>query len=346
MHRRYSYIRRRRQLFRLPLLLPLLTAVAIIAAACQQPEVAIPTPTPRPTATPDLPATVAAGIAQAIGRIPTVTPRPTVTPQPTVSPQPTASPQPEPTPRPTVTPQPQPTALPTATPQPTATARPTPTLSPTATIVPTPTPALTVSQVIDRATASVVRIEYRERSIGSGFIYKTAAPDRVRIITNAHVVDGGVISDFMVVMPNGSKHRVISTRAGNARIDDLAVIDIEHSNIADLSGLGFAAADQIGLGNTAYVLGYPIANLLGDEISITSGVVSAIQECPWLNDSHNVQCVRTDAAINAGNSGGPLINRNGEVIGVNTAVYTNTEGIGYAIAAPYITQWLADRHID
>lgn len=343
------------------MLLPLLAAIAVVAAACQQPEVIPPPPptaTPIPTATPDLPATVAAGIAQAIDRIPTVSPRPTVTPPPTatpqaaptlpptVTPQPTASPQPAPTLPPTVTPQPQPTAPPTATPQPTATARPTATVRPTATAIPTPTPVLTLAQVIERAKASVVRIDYRNRSIGSGFIYKTEAPRRVRILTNAHVVDGGATADFAAVMPDGSKRPVTSRRAGNSNIDDIAVIDVEYPDLADLSALPFAPEDQIGLGTTAVVLGYPFASVLGDEISVTQGIVSATQECPWTDDDHDVQCVRTDAAINPGNSGGPLINGAGQVIGINTATYTNTEGIGYAIASPYITQWLAARFID
>lgn len=362
---RYDVSDNRRRRWQLPALLMLLmAAIAVVAAACQQPEVMPPTPTP------DLPATVAAGIAQAIERIPTVSPRPTVTPPPTatppaaptllptaspqpaptlpptVTPQPTASPQPAPTLLPTVTPQPQPTAAPTATPAPTATARPIPTARPTATAIPTPTPVLTLAQVIERAKASVVRIEYRNRSIGSGFIYKTVAPRRVRILTNAHVVGDAAPSDFVAVMPDDTRRRVISIRAGNSRADDIAVIDVEHPDIESLSALNFTPPDQIGLGSTAVVLGFPIAGVLGEEISVTRGIVSAVQECPWTADDHDVECVRTDAAINPGNSGGPLINGAGQVIGINTATYTNTEGIGYAIAAPYITNWLKERHIE
>ena len=343
----------------------LLTAIAVVAGACQQPEVMPPTPTP------DLPATVAAGIAQAIDRIPTVSPRPTVTPPPTATPPaaptllPTASPQPAPTlpptvtPQPTASPQPAPTLRPTVTPQPTAspqpapptatpqpTAPPTATPYPTATAIPTPTPVLTLAQVIERAKASVVRIEYRNRSIGSGFIYKTVAPRRVRILTNAHVVGDAAPSDFVAVMPDDTRRRVISIRAGNSRADDIAVIDVEHPDIESLSALNFAAEGTIGLGSTAVVLGFPIAGVLGEEISVTRGIVSAVQECPWTDDDHDVDCVRTDAAINPGNSGGPLINGAGQVIGINTATYSNTEGIGYAIAAPFITNWLKERHIE
>ncbi len=99
-------------------------------------------------------------------------------------------------------------------------------------------------------------------------------------------------------------------------------------------------------------MGFPYASVLGSELSITSGIISAQQECPWLSDEDDnddeddVPCVRTDAAINPGNSGGPLINSKGEVIGINTAIYTNTEGIGSAIASTFIEQWLSDRLID
>ena len=105
-------------------------------------------------------------------------------------------------------------------------------------------------------------------------------------------------------------------------------------------------------------MGFPYASVLGSELSITSGIISAQQECPWLSDEDDndddddddddddVPCVRTDAAINPGNSGGPLINSKGEVIGINTAIYTNAEGIGSAIASTFIEQWLSDRLID
>ena len=193
----------------------------------------------------------------------------------------------------------------------------------------------------------MVRIEYYQRSVGSGFIYKTAGKTRVSIITNAHVVDGRDHTKMRAVMPDGQSLEVVAVRAGNPAIDDIAVIEIRHPELESVSVAEFAEEGSVRAGDPVVVLGFPLASVLGSELSITSGIISAQQECPWLSDDDDdVPCVRTDAAINPGNSGGPLINSKGEVIGINTAIYTNTEGIGYAIASTFIEQWLADRLID
>jgi serine protease Do len=215
---------------------------------------------------------------------------------------------------------------------------------------PTATPSPSLAQVIERVSESVVRIQYFERSIGSGFIYKTAGQTRVSIITNAHVVDELVLSKLFVIMPDEQKLEVVAVRGGNPRADDIAVLEVRHAAPETLPVVNFAALENARVGDTAIVLGFPYASVLGSELSITSGIISAKQECPWLSDEDDndddVPCVRTDAAINPGNSGGPLINDKGEVIGINTAIYTNTEGIGYAIATDYLAKWLSDRLID
>ena len=198
----------------------------------------------------------------------------------------------------------------------------------------------------------MVRIVYFQRSIASGFIYKTAGKTRVSIITNAHVVDGVDHTKMQAVMPDGQSLEVVAVRSGNPAIDDIAVIEVRHMAPETLLVVNFAALENARVGDTAIVLGFPYASVLGSELSITSGIISAKQECPWLSDEDDnddeddVPCVRTDAAINPGNSGGPLINSKGEVIGINTAIYTNAEGIGSAIASTFIEQWLSDRLID
>ena len=103
-----------------------------------------------------------------------------------------------------------------------------------------------------------------------------------------------------------------------------------------------------GSGDSVVTLGYPLANDLGDDITVTSGVISTRQNCPWLDEDDEVECVKTDAAINPGNSGGPLISHRGEVVGVNVrkGVGLRVEGVGYAISSDFVRQWLADRLID
>ena len=194
----------------------------------------------------------------------------------------------------------------------------------------------------------MVRIEYYQRSIASGFIYKTAGKTRVSIITNAHVVDGRDHTKMRAVMPDGQSLEVVAVRAGNPAIDDIAVIEIRRPEVESVSVANLAEEGSVRAGDSVVVLGFPLANTLGEEISITSGIISAVQNCPWLDDDDYVTCVKTDAAINPGNSGGPLINHQGEVIGINTlkVVGTQVEGIGYAIATDYLAKWLSDRLID
>lgn len=163
-------------------------------------------------------------------------------------------------------------------------------------------------------------------------------------------MDELVLSKLHVILHDDEKLEVVAVRSGNPRADDIAVVEVRHPAPDTLPVVVFASLQNARVGDTAIVLGYPYASVLGSELSITSGIISAKQECPWLSDEDDndddVPCVRTDAAINPGNSGGPLINGKGEVLGINTATYTNTEGIGYAIASTFIEQWLSDRLID
>ena len=317
----------------------------VLLLACQGTEplpTPAPTDTPVPTITPDIVATVDAKVRSMLGEIATVTPQPTTTPQPTATPQPTVTPQPEPTPQPPPTPQPTATPQGQPTPQPTATPQPTPTVPPAA----TPTP--TLAQVIERAELAVIPIGYHTRIICSGFIYKTEGKERVGVITNAHCTEVSDQEALWTLFPDDKKKRlnIVGVRAGNSDIDDLAVLEVRHPNIETLSLLELAPTGNGSVGDSVAMLGYPLARVLGDEVSITSGIISAKQTCPWVDEEHEVTCVRTDAAINPGNSGGPLINSKGQVVGVNTATYRNTEGIGYAISSDFVRQWLADRLID
>ena len=319
----------------------------VLLLACQGAEplpTAAPTDTPVPTMTPDIVATVDARMRQMMDEIATVTPQPTTTPRPTATPQPTASPQPEPTPQPQPTPQPTATPQGQPTPQPTATPQPTPTVAPAA----TPTP--TLGQVIERTKLAVVPIGYHEHLVGSGFIYKTEGKERVGLITAAHVVDRPDLWALWTIFPDDEKRRleIVGVRAGNELIDDIAVLEVRHPDIAALSVLELAPEGSASLGDSVTVLGYPLANVLGDDLTITSGIISAKQNCPWLDEDDEVECIKTDAAINRGNSGGPLINHRGEVIGVNVRKGRGllVEGVGYAIASEFVRQWLTDRLID
>jgi serine protease Do len=155
---------------------------------------------------------------------------------------------------------------------------------------------------------------------GSGFIID---PSGV-ILTNNHVIDGAY--DVHVKLPDGTVvwGRILAT---DARIDlALVKIDTDHP----LTVVHWGDSDKVQIGDPVFAIG----NALGIGLSVTSGIVSALNRN--IMDTPFDDFIQTDAAINHGNSGGPLFNRQGEVIGVDTAIIsptTGSVGLGFAIPA-------------
>ncbi len=156
------------------------------------------------------------------------------------------------------------------------------------------------------------------RSVGSGFIVDPGG----FIVTNDHVVEDE--DELTVKLSDGSEHR--ATVAGRDPKTDIALIRIDVERKLPVVRLGDSAALEVG----EWVLA--IGNPFGLEHTVTSGIVSAkgrrIGAGPYDN------FIQTDASINPGNSGGPLINLRGEVVGVNTAIFSRgggNIGIGFAI---------------
>ncbi len=165
--------------------------------------------------------------------------------------------------------------------------------------------------------------------MGTGFVIR---PDGV-ILTNAHVVSGA--TKVSVMMRDGTTYP--ATVLGKDETNDLAVVKVDAKNMPT-APLG-TSADLI-IGEWAIAIGNPFGFVLGNtEPSVTAGVISATgrnligqQEGGGLY----VDMIQTDASINPGNSGGPLVNAEGQVIGVNSSIYTPTSnggsvGIGFAI---------------
>jgi putative serine protease PepD len=162
-------------------------------------------------------------------------------------------------------------------------------------------------------------------SIGTGIIVSSDG----EIITNNHVVEG---TESVRVRLNGTTApitaKVLATDAGN----DMALIKLE--NAKGLTAATFADPASIAVGDPVVAVGYALA--LDGGPSVTAGIVSALNRT--LTDSNGALngLIQTDAAISSGNSGGPLINLNGQVIGINTAVAngdsnTAANNIGFAI---------------
>ncbi|GAU77389.1 S1C family serine protease [Fusibacter sp. 3D3] len=173
---------------------------------------------------------------------------------------------------------------------------------------------------------------------GSGVIVKEES-DRYYIVTNFHVVDGAT----EVVAEIVSEQIVPATLIGYDEDSDLAVVSILKSDIPDayknlIKPIQVGSSSDLDVGEPAIAIGNP----LGYNNTVTYGVVSALER-KVTSDQSNAY-IQTDAAINPGNSGGALVNKKGELIGINTSKISETsvEGIGFAIPTDTIMPIVAE----
>jgi putative serine protease PepD len=194
--------------------------------------------------------------------------------------------------------------------------------------------ALTVHAIYTRTHKGVVEITVSEGSAdpfggsrsrqaqGSGFVYDAEG----RIVTNQHVVDGA--SSISVRLWNGKTYK--ATVVGTDSSTDLAVLDVD-APASVLAPLVLADSSDVQVGDNVVAIGSPF----GLEETVTAGIVSALHRQMTSPNNFTIDdSIQTDAAINHGNSGGPLLNDTGNVIGVNAQIESDSggnEGVGFAI---------------
>lgn len=158
------------------------------------------------------------------------------------------------------------------------------------------------------------------QSAGSGVIVDAA---KGYILTNHHVVENAELIEIYLTDNRSLKARVIGSDAGT----DIAVLQVE--NTKNLVQMKFGNSDQVQVGDFVLAIGNPF----GLQHTVTSGIVSALGRS-GINPDGYEDFIQTDASINPGNSGGALVNLRGELIGINSAIFSNSGGnigIGFAI---------------
>ena len=211
-----------------------------------------------------------------------------------------------------------------------------------------PTSGMTPQQLYEKYAQGVVEVvstfpaasstspfapsqEQAQQALGTGFVVSKDG----YILTNAHVVDNqGQNAESVTVGFKGEgsdTNKVDATIVGVDNSSDVAVLKVDTDKTGDLTVLPLGDSDKLEVGEQVVAIGNP----LGFDFTLTTGVVSALnRELQSPNGSVIADGIQTDAAINHGNSGGPLIDATGHVIGINEQIASQSgapEGIGFAV---------------
>ncbi len=166
---------------------------------------------------------------------------------------------------------------------------------------------------------------------GSGAVVKTARG--LRVLTNAHVVENHV---FVEVQRSGSAQKSVAEVEGVGHECDLALLKADAAFFDGAEPLDCGALPK--LGDPVTAMGFPIG---GDRLSVTEGVVSRIEVSAYAQTERSLLAIQLDAAINSGNSGGPVF-KDDSLIGIAFQSLDEGENVSYAIAAPIVEHFLRD----
>ncbi len=191
-----------------------------------------------------------------------------------------------------------------------------------------------IADAVEKVYDSVIIVStYKgntQYSSGSGFLYKVDGK-KTYIITNHHVVEGG--DNYKITYTNGEVED--ATLLGGDQYADIAVLEVATKDNFEAVNLG--STDALRVGDTTFTVGAPLDNVYS--WTVTRGIISGKERLVEISLSNSsstdyiMNVLQTDAAVNSGNSGGPLCDSNGEVIGVISAKISSTgvEGMGFAI---------------
>lgn len=196
---------------------------------------------------------------------------------------------------------------------------------------------LTAGEIFDTLRPSTVTVlgeNDRGYSVGTGIIFDEAG----YILTNDHVISGCSACTVLVTDQYGVDQEYEARLVGGDADQDLAVLKIEAQGLVPAQ---FGVSDQLAVGDKVYAIGNP----LGWELrgTFTDGIVSAVDREVDV-DGVSMTLIQTNTALNSGNSGGPLINQYGQVVGINTikmmSGYDTIEGLGFAIPTSLACRWV------
>lgn len=209
--------------------------------------------------------------------------------------------------------------------------------------------ATSVPEPVINATESVVRVlaEYSDGyATGSGFVIKSDKKETL-IVTNYHVVEG---KPYSISVWISEDETVSATILAHTKQKDMCILELSYPVSLQALNLVKDGAQQ---GDAVYAVGFPgAADYLSDkaahastEATVTDGIVSAVREATVSNSGTPTKILQINAAINSGNSGGPLFNANGDVVGINTLGINDSQGIFGAIDVSELKIFMTDHSI-
>ena len=207
-----------------------------------------------------------------------------------------------------------------------------------------------ITALVERASPAVVEVSVNRPTAlqkGSGFL----VDDQGHIVTNQHVVANP--GELLVLMADG--RTLEATLLGTSRADDLAVLKVDPREVAGITPLSLANSDDIRPGQLAVAIGSAFAQFNSVTVGVVSGTkrsqMAQLQQGPAGTISRPLpELMQTDAALNPGNSGGPLLDRDGRVIGVISAIQlagnsfdvSIQTGVGFAVSSNTLKDILPD----